>query len=232
MTTPGADHGRQQDRDRERVQDQDQDQEQNQRGSDTGSATVYAALLAGLLTTVTAAVLALGAAILARHRAATAADLAALAAARRAESGQPACDWAARLAAANHAALLHCACDGAICLVSASVRTPWGSATVAARAGPADDTAGPVPVIPSAPALFLVRIRGAEPEPRRRRSHRPPAAPGSKFGTPFTGPVDPDAQQPYRDQEQPAEYRAGDEDLRRGGPNPDAEKGQVVRPAA
>ncbi|NUP49847.1 MAG: flp pilus-assembly TadE/G-like family protein, partial [Catenulispora sp.] len=105
---------------------------------DTGSATVYAALLAGLLTTVTAAVLALGAAILARHRAATAADLAAISAASHTDTGQPPCEWATRVATANNARLLSCSCDGAVCLVRAAIPTAWGAATVTSRAGPAD----------------------------------------------------------------------------------------------
>ena len=61
--------------------------------------------------------LALGSAILARHRAGAAADLAALSAAVHTEAGETACDWARRVAAAEHARLVGCACDGAVCVV-------------------------------------------------------------------------------------------------------------------
>ena len=109
---------------------------------DRGSATVYAALLAGLLTALTGAALALGSAVLARHRAGAAADLAALSAAVHAGAGETPCDWARRVAAAQRARLLRCSCDGPVCLVGAAVGTPWGAASVTSRAGPADDPVG------------------------------------------------------------------------------------------
>ena len=56
--------------------------------SDDGVATVWAAAAVAVLTTVLAACLHLGAALLARHRAESAADLAALAAAREAVRGR------------------------------------------------------------------------------------------------------------------------------------------------
>src|ERR1700759_2260449 len=112
------------------------------RARDRGSATIYAALLTGLLTALTGAFLALGAAILARHRAGAAADLAALSAAVHAEAGEVPCDWARRVAAAQRARLLRCTCDGPVCLVRTAVGTPWGAATVTSRAGPADDAIG------------------------------------------------------------------------------------------
>ncbi|WP_344668449.1 Rv3654c family TadE-like protein [Catenulispora yoronensis] len=90
------------------------------------------------------AVLALGAAVLARHRAGSAADLAALSAAVHTDAGPAACDWARRTVAAQRAELLRCACDGPVCLVRAAVGTPWGTAAVTSRAGPA---AGPQPAV-------------------------------------------------------------------------------------
>ncbi|ACU69002.1 hypothetical protein Caci_0047 [Catenulispora acidiphila DSM 44928] len=109
---------------------------------DRGSATIYAALLTGLLTTLTGAILALGTAILARHRAGSAADLAALSAATHATPGQIPCDWARRVTTAHHTRLLHCTCNGPTCLVTTAINTPWGAATVTSRAGPADDPTG------------------------------------------------------------------------------------------
>lgn len=109
---------------------------------DRGSATIYAALLTGLLTTLTGAILALGTAILARHRAGSAADLAALSAATHATPGQTPCDWARRVTTAHHTHLLHCTCTGPTCLVTTTISTPWGAATVTSRAGPANDPTG------------------------------------------------------------------------------------------
>uniref|UniRef100_UPI0018919759 Rv3654c family TadE-like protein n=1 Tax=Catenulispora pinisilvae TaxID=2705253 RepID=UPI0018919759 len=111
------------------------------RARDRGSATIYAALLASLLTALAGAVLAFGSAVLARHRAGTAADLAALSAAVHADTGAP-CDWARRVAVAQRVRLVRCACDGPVCLVSAAAGTPWGAATVTSRAGPTDDPRG------------------------------------------------------------------------------------------
>ena len=137
------------------------------RARDRGSATIYAALLAGLLTTLTGAALALGAAILARHRAGSAADLAALSAAVHAEAGQTPCDWARRVAAAQRARLLRCACEGPVCLTAASIGTPWGAATVTSRAGPADDPVG----------RDVVAIDRRGPEPNAIRQHATRIAP-------------------------------------------------------
>ena len=69
--------------------------------SDSGVATVWAAAAVAVLTTVLVACLHLGAALLARHRAESAADLAALAAAPEAVRGEaPACRRAGEIAAA------------------------------------------------------------------------------------------------------------------------------------
>lgn len=145
------------------------------RARDTGSATVYAALLAGLLTTLTGAALTLGAAILARHRAGAAADLAALSAAAHADTGDAPCDWARRVATAGRARLLSCACTGPVCLVSATVGTPWGAATVTSRAGPADDPVG-LGGADFIPAGDPVGRRDAEPSLATARS-QPRSAP-------------------------------------------------------
>ena len=251
------------------------------RARDKGSATIYAALLAGLLTTLTGAALTLGAAILARHRAGAAADLAALSAAAHTDTGEAPCDWARRVATAHRARLLTCACNGPVCLVSATVGTPWGAATVTSRAGPADDPAGlndvgierrqarpdatglgvtrftplagsvalgtieatlrgrdaepspttpclpprTAPLIPSTPPLAVrFRLRLAEPEPLARA----PAPPLRQLRAALAGAMYPDAEQPQSDHEDPAQYRAGHEDLRGGRLDPDAQEGQVV----
>ena len=160
------------------------------RARDRGSATVYAALLAGLLTALAGAVLALGAAILARHRAGTAADLAALSAAVHADAGDKPCDWARRVAAGQRAHLVRCACDGQVCVVEASVGTPWGAATVTSRAGPADSPLGPATVgvaRSGAPESDPVVVRSAPITPRSPPGSAPlpplvPAAPPVVLG--------------------------------------------------
>ncbi|WUS32118.1 hypothetical protein OG357_21180 [Streptomyces sp. NBC_01255] len=83
------------------------------------------------------AVLALGQAVAARHRAGGAADLAALAAADRALWGEAeACAVASRVAAAQGAELLRCAVRGDIAEVTATVvRGPYRP-DVSSRAGP------------------------------------------------------------------------------------------------
>jgi secretion/DNA translocation related TadE-like protein len=80
-----------------------------------------------------AAVALLGQAVVARHRAGSAADLAALAAADRALDGErPACALAARVAAAQGAVLRRCVVVGEVSDVTAAV----GGAQVRSRAGP------------------------------------------------------------------------------------------------
>lgn len=86
--------------------------------------------------------LALGSAVLARHRAQAGADLAALAAAERVGSGHDAaCAWAQSVAARMHGAVTECAVDGLDVVVRVNVaaslgRWGLGRATAAARAGP------------------------------------------------------------------------------------------------
>lgn len=108
-----------------------------------GSATVWVLALSGVLAVLAAAVVLVGAAVVARHRAATAADLAALAAAGRASLGSDdACLVAADAARANAAALTGCTVDaGAVVQVEVRVPVRLGvlgshTATGRARAGP------------------------------------------------------------------------------------------------
>src|SRR3954471_18401909 len=78
-----------------------------------GSATVWVLALSGVLACVGLAVVLVGAAVVARHRASAAADLAALAAAGRAVTGEPdACAVAARVAEGNSASLAACVVEG------------------------------------------------------------------------------------------------------------------------
>jgi secretion/DNA translocation related TadE-like protein len=93
--------------------------------SDNGVATVWAAAAVAVLTTVLAACLHLGAALLARHRAESAADLAALAAAREAARGETAaCRRAAPIAAAAEAVMVRCRLVGWSALVEVRVPVP------------------------------------------------------------------------------------------------------------
>jgi secretion/DNA translocation related TadE-like protein len=99
------------------------------------SCAAVLALLGGLAASV-------GAVAVARHRAASAADLAALAAADRALDGEPdACAAAARAAAAVDAVLETCRITGDVSDVVVAVRPPgalgsWGVARSHSRAGP------------------------------------------------------------------------------------------------
>ncbi|MFL6127666.1 MAG: Rv3654c family TadE-like protein [Mycobacteriales bacterium] len=111
---------------------------------DRGSATVWLAGLAALIGLVTLVALVHGSAVIARHRAATAADLAALAAAVRTPDGTAAaCATAREIAARNGASLTRCVPFGDD--VEIEVTRPlmlrrlgsW-AATASARAGPVD----------------------------------------------------------------------------------------------
>ncbi|MFI2202937.1 Rv3654c family TadE-like protein [Streptomyces sp. NPDC020192] len=101
-----------------------------------------------LLCAVFGAVLALGHAVVVRHRAAGGADLAALAAADHwAEGGAAACARAARVAATQDVRLVRCAIVGETSdVTAASGRGPF-TAEVRSRAGPAV----PLPASPQAP---------------------------------------------------------------------------------
>ncbi|MFF9013651.1 Rv3654c family TadE-like protein [Streptomyces sp. NPDC014870] len=106
-------------------------------GRDRGMATVWTAFAACVLCVVFGAVLALGQAVAARHRAGGAADLAALAAADRALWGEEtACAAADRVAAAQGAAVVRCVVRGDVADVTAAVRLGPYTPRVRARAGP------------------------------------------------------------------------------------------------
>ncbi|MET7567748.1 Rv3654c family TadE-like protein [Streptomyces sp. NPDC005492] len=112
------------------------------RHSDRGSATVWTLTAMAVLGVVFGVVLALGQAVVARHRAAGGADLAALAAADHwAEGGAGACALAERVARAQGTRLVRCAVVGETSDVTAAAGLGPFAAEVRARAGPA----GPVP---------------------------------------------------------------------------------------
>ncbi|MFG2607581.1 Rv3654c family TadE-like protein [Streptomyces sp. NPDC048514] len=95
-----------------------------------------------LLCVVFGAVLALGQAVVVRHRAAGGADLAALAAADHwAEGGEAACARAERLATGQGVRLVRCTLVGETSDVTAAAGRGPFAAEVRSRAGPA----GPVP---------------------------------------------------------------------------------------
>jgi secretion/DNA translocation related TadE-like protein len=104
-------------------------------------------LAVGLVLVLFAGALAsVGAAVNARHRARTAADLAALAGAARAlEGASVACGRASEYAAANGAGVRACRLDGFDLIVTVAVSTRFGPAVASARAGPVppDSAAAP-----------------------------------------------------------------------------------------
>ncbi|MGY1759966.1 Rv3654c family TadE-like protein [Geodermatophilus sp. SYSU D00805] len=108
-----------------------------------GSATVWVIALAGVLAAIGVAAVLVGAAVVGRHRATTAADLAALAGAERAVRGDPgACAVVGEVAGANGARLTACTVgDGAVVEVAVAVPVRLGPlgvnrAGARARAGP------------------------------------------------------------------------------------------------
>ncbi|MFF5975319.1 Rv3654c family TadE-like protein [Streptomyces sp. NPDC012769] len=121
--------------------------------ADRGAATVWTAIAACALCVVFGAVLALGQAVTARHRAGGAADLAALAAADRALWGEEdACAAASRVAMAQGATLVRCDVREDVADVTAQVTLgPWTTA-IRSRAGPplSSPLQGP-PAGPTAP---------------------------------------------------------------------------------
>ncbi|WP_420311430.1 Rv3654c family TadE-like protein [Streptomyces sp. YS-B37] len=122
------------------------------RGSDRGSATVWSLGGMAVMCVVFGVVLALGQAVVARHRAAGGADLAALAAADHwAEGGAGACAWAERVARAQGIRLVRCVIVGETSDVTASAGGGPFATEVRSRAGPAEPVAPPVPG-PPAPA--------------------------------------------------------------------------------
>lgn len=111
-----------------------------------GSATVWVVALAGLLAALGAVTVLVGAAVVARHRATTAADLTALAVAGRAVLADPAaCAVGEEVAAANGAAVVSCRIDpGAV--VSVEVTVPVRLGPLGVTAARAHARAGPVPL--------------------------------------------------------------------------------------
>lgn len=108
------------------------------RARDRGSASVWVAVAASALCVVFAAVLALGQAVAARHRAGGAADMAALAAADRALWGTAeACAGAARVAGAQGGEVVRCTVTGEIADVTVRARFGPYAPEVRSRAGPA-----------------------------------------------------------------------------------------------
>ncbi|MEV8435693.1 Rv3654c family TadE-like protein [Streptomyces chartreusis] len=124
--------------------------------SDRGSATVWSLGAITVLCVVFGVVLALGHAVVTRHRAAGGADLAALAAADHWAAGGPAaCARAERVADSQGVRLVRCVLVGEVSdVTAASGRGPF-AAEVRARAGPAEQTELPPPTarLPPDPAV-------------------------------------------------------------------------------
>ncbi|MFF2130212.1 Rv3654c family TadE-like protein [Streptomyces olivochromogenes] len=122
------------------------------RCSDGGSATVWTVGAIAVLCVVFGAVLAMGQAVVVRHRAAGVADLAALAAADHwADGGTAACAQADRVARAQRARLVRCAVEGEISDVTAASGAGSFDVEVRSRAGPARPQE-PAPRPPAPPA--------------------------------------------------------------------------------
>lgn len=108
-------------------------------GSDQGSATVWSVGAIAVLCVVFGVVLALGQAVVTRHRAAGGADLAALAAADHwADGDAGACARAGRVAREQGTRLVRCALVGEVSDVTAAAGRGPFTAEVRARAGPAE----------------------------------------------------------------------------------------------
>ncbi|WP_312854044.1 Rv3654c family TadE-like protein [Tsukamurella spumae] len=110
-------------------------------GGDDGVATVLAAVMVAAIITVVVMVVDVGAAVSARHRAQSAADLAALAGAASAIDVDAACAAADRLARANAGSLRACSVDGFEVVVRVGVPVSLAvfgadEAVAVARAGP------------------------------------------------------------------------------------------------
>ncbi|OWA14903.1 hypothetical protein B9W64_16580 [Streptomyces sp. CS159] len=150
---------------------------------DRGSATVWSVAAVAVLCLVFGVVLALGQAVVARHRAAGGADLAALAAADHwAEGGTAACDRADRVARAQGVRLVRCVLTGQVSdVTAASGREPF-TAEIRARAGPATP-ASPArpPLAPARPLLAPARppLAPARP-PLTTPALPPPASPAPR----------------------------------------------------
>ncbi len=113
------------------------------READRGSATVWVLGVVALLGVVCAGVLAMGQAVLARHRAGAGADLAALAAATEWTRGErAACGRAAEVARAQGVRVVRCAVRGEVADVSVAAGAGPYEAVVRARAGPGGPDSG------------------------------------------------------------------------------------------
>ena len=148
--------------------------------SDRGSATVWSLGAIAALCVVFGVVLALGQAVVVRHRAAGGADLAALAAADRwADGTAAACARADRVARAEGARLVRCVVVGQISDVTAASGTGPFAAEVRARAGPAEpEPTAPLAVPPASPPGLRAAL---------------PALPASRPGLPASPPAPPAA---------------------------------------
>ncbi len=147
---------------------------------DRGSATVWSVAAIAVLCLVFGVVLALGQAVVARHRAAGGADLAALAAADHwAEGGTAACDRADRVARAQGVRLVRCVLTGQVSdVTAASGREPF-TAEIRARAGPATPASPALtPLTPALTPLTPARSPFTTPAltPRGSPAPRPPSA--------------------------------------------------------
>ncbi|CCK28498.1 putative secreted protein [Streptomyces davaonensis JCM 4913] len=120
--------------------------------SDRGSATVWTVSAVAVLCVVFGVVLALGQAVVARHRAAGGADLAALAAADHwAQGGEAACARAEGVARAQGTRLVRCVLVGDVSDVTAAAGQGPFAAEVRARAGPPAGLPAPPPLPSPAP---------------------------------------------------------------------------------
>ncbi|MEU0670576.1 Rv3654c family TadE-like protein [Streptomyces lavendulocolor] len=112
---------------------------------------MWVAMAAAVMCVVFAAILALGQAVAARHRAGGAADLAALAAADRALRGaSDACGAAGRVARAQAAEVVRCTVRGEVADVTARARFGPYAPEVRSRAGPAWTPPRALPGLPAA----------------------------------------------------------------------------------
>ncbi|RPF35247.1 secretion/DNA translocation related TadE-like protein [Streptomyces sp. TLI_185] len=148
-------------------------------GGDRGSATVWSVGAITVLCVVFGVVLALGQAVVVRHRAAGGADLAALAAADHwADDTAAACARAGRVARAQGTRLVRCVIVGEVSdVTAASGRGPF-AAEVRARAGPAGSPELPGQALPRpAPPAPPAQSRPAPPAPPRQALPSPVAPP-------------------------------------------------------
>ncbi|MEU9498691.1 Rv3654c family TadE-like protein [Streptomyces sp. NPDC048196] len=154
------------------------------RWGDEGSATVCTVFAAAALCAVFLALMGLGQAVTARHRAGGAADLAALAAADRAVRGPAAaCAAAGRVAAAQHTRLVRCAVSGPVADVSVEAGSGPFTTQSRARAGPAGQE--PPPARPEAQGPSSARREAQRaPSPGTPPRGEPPARPDTTRAAP------------------------------------------------